>query len=214
MHPAEPSLNAYVDQDLTPDETAALERHLESCETCRRVVDDLRHVVRRAAGLGPIAPPAETWARIARQHAAQATSGRRLTMQGSWLATAALVALATAAGLRLGALRFSDAAPPVMQDSRLDDGLQEAEATYEQAIAGLQDGLTRVESALGPTLSAEWRDNLNVLDEAIADSRSAVAREPEDPLARQSLIDGLRTKAAVLQAATEIASTLASNTKG
>ena len=41
MHPNELTLNEYVDRTLDRDEHAQVARHLETCEACRQVVDDV-----------------------------------------------------------------------------------------------------------------------------------------------------------------------------
>ena len=205
MHPADITLNAYVDGDLPASDSDAVRRHLTGCESCRRLVADLEAVVRHAGRLGSIEPPVETWARIARQRALEGVSRGRTPVLPGWLATAALLVLATAAGLQLAAWRFAHEAPhPSRHADALAPEWRETEAIYENAIAGLQEGAASIETALGPSLGAEWRNNLTALNAAIADSRAALARNPDDAVARHSLFDGLSTKAAVLQTATEI----------
>jgi len=215
MHPADTTLNAYIDNELVGDEAAAVAEHIERCDGCRRLTVDLEALVRGAARLGALDPPEQIWTRIAHQRGRQRPAVRQPRIAASWLATAAILVLATAAGVELAGWRFRQ---DVTHMSTTPDAFasewRETEATYEHAIAGLQQGATNIETALGPELGAEWHRNLTVLNTAIADSRAAVARSPDDAVARQSLFDGLSTKAAILQTATEIVSRQRSNQRG
>jgi len=215
MHPADTTLNAYIDHELAADEAAAVAEHLDRCDACRRLTEDLEGLVRAAARLGALDPPEQVWTRLARQRDLQRPAARRPRIGASWLATAAILVLATAAGVQLAGWRFRH---DVTYVSTTPDAFapewRETEATYEHAIAGLQQDATSIETALGPELGAEWHRNLTVLNTAIADSRAAVARSPDDAVARQSLFDGLSTKAAILQTATEIVSPQRSNQRG
>jgi hypothetical protein len=74
-----------------------------------------------------------------------------------------------------------------------------AEAHYDEAIAGLQRLAESQDAALDPGTRAVLRENLAVLDRAISESRAALADEPANTLAQESLLDALDTKVALLQ---------------
>jgi hypothetical protein len=79
------------------------------------------------------------------------------------------------------------------------DELNLAAAHYERAIAEL-DALSR--SGEGPVDAAAvsvMRENLDAIDTAIAESRAALASNPQSEPARDSLFDALRRKITVLQ---------------
>src|SRR5260370_38782439 len=107
MHPNELALNDYVDRALGESERADIERHLDSCETCRSLVADLREITRATKLLAPIEPPAAVWRRleqsIGQQQADLARSARQSRARRfGWLAAAAVLGLATFVGPRLG----------------------------------------------------------------------------------------------------------------
>jgi len=58
-------LSEYLDGDLTPRESAELERHLETCGPCQDVLRDLTALCANAAHLEDAAPAADLWPGIA-----------------------------------------------------------------------------------------------------------------------------------------------------
>src|SRR4030088_1724187 len=107
MHPNELALNDYIDRSLGESERADIERHLDSCATCRSLVADLREITRATKMLGPIEPPAAVWRRleqaIGQEQADLVRAARRSRVRRfRWLAAAAVLVLATFVGLRLG----------------------------------------------------------------------------------------------------------------
>jgi hypothetical protein len=83
---------------------------------------------------------------------------------------------------------------------------REAERHYQNAIAKLEQAARLDQaaaggspSALDPQTAAMLQKNLQVIDQAIAESRSALRAEPQSAPARDSLFDALRRKVALLQ---------------
>jgi hypothetical protein len=76
--------------------------------------------------------------------------------------------------------------------------LRLAEQHYENAIAGLEQ-LARDRQVLDPEVAATLQRNLQVIDGAIAESRSALQAQPGSHPAQQSLFDAFRTKIALLE---------------
>ncbi len=81
-----------------------------------------------------------------------------------------------------------------------------AEQHYQNAIAKLEQAARldqaasgRSPAALDPQTAAMLQKNLQVIDQAIAESRSALRAEPLSAPARDSLFDALRRKVALLQ---------------
>ncbi len=64
-------LSAYIDEELSPDEMAAIGGHLADCPGCRAEIQELRATKRLLGSLGrPEMPPgfaADTWSRVAPQ---------------------------------------------------------------------------------------------------------------------------------------------------
>ena len=58
-------LSEYLDDELAPDERAALEAHLRQCAACGAVLADLKRIVTRARGLEDRLPDRDLWPGIA-----------------------------------------------------------------------------------------------------------------------------------------------------
>jgi len=79
-----------------------------------------------------------------------------------------------------------------------------AEQHYQNAIAKLEqaarlDQAGRDQNTLDAQTAAMLQKNLQVIDQAITESRDAVRSEPLSAAARDSLFDALRRKVALLQ---------------
>ena len=61
IHPSEETLNDYIERDLNPADQVRVATHLESCNDCALIVDEIQHVVREASALGPLTPPPHIW---------------------------------------------------------------------------------------------------------------------------------------------------------
>jgi anti-sigma factor RsiW len=219
MHPNELTLNDYADDALTGATRAEVERHLESCEVCRGVVDDLRAITSATRTLTPIDPPAAAWLRLAAQirreptakpsapETAPSSIGGHLRRWG-WLAAAAVIAIATVVGLRLGPMATRHAAPasapavesaPSADAQSVESELRQAEAHYDKAIKGLEQITNAGQGALDPKTAATLQKNLSVIDQAISESRAAVQSEPNSEPAQASLLDNFKMKISLLQ---------------
>jgi hypothetical protein len=211
MHPNETTINDYVDGTLDAGERKATEHHLNACAPCRRLADDLGAVRRAAAALGLRVPPADGWSRIERailEERSTATRGATAKVPYWLAAAAAVVLLATVAGLRFApfARRAASPAPPVPTaiaagdvDQSVETEMRQAAYHYENAIKGLEQIAGNERSALDPATAATLQNNLAVIDLAIGESRTAVSTDPDNEPAQQSLIENFRTKISLLQ---------------
>ncbi len=131
--------------------------------------------------------------------------GASIAMLVSRLATSNATSPATIATTAPG----GNAAPgATVQDVETEFRL--AEQHYQNAIAKLEQaaGLDQAASAglasgdqamLDPQTAAMLQKNLQVIDQAINESRSALRAEPQSAAARDSLFDALKRKVALLQ---------------
>jgi hypothetical protein len=210
-----------VDGTLTGDGRRALEAHLDGCAACRTLVSDLQQIRRVAGTLEPLDAPPAVWARVSGEiaRAPRTRVGlRALVFQPQWLAAAAAVVAAagvTAALLLRGAPGPSPVIPapagpatPVAEAGnvpvddivqRVEGELKQAEQHYQAALADLDRIAASGNSALDPKVTAALRQNVALVDKAIADSRAALAEEPGNVPARESLFDALRRKVSLLQ---------------
>lgn len=58
-------LSAFLDGELDAGEHAEVDAHLSECGDCRQLLEELREVKRRAAGLGAVEPSRDLWGGIA-----------------------------------------------------------------------------------------------------------------------------------------------------
>jgi anti-sigma factor RsiW len=208
---------AYVDGELSPADERAVERHLEGCASCRGLVADLRTVRAAAFTLDRHEPPADLFARIQTRLVTEQVQPARLlawpntrSAWGTWLAAAAALLLATTIGLapllRSGAPADAGSGattPGTLVDSVQAD-LQAAEQHYDRAIQGLEQIARSDTSELDPQVAAVLQKNLEVVDQAIDESRAALKAQPASAPAQEGLFEAMRTKVALLQQTVEL----------
>jgi anti-sigma factor RsiW len=203
-------ISSFVDGQLSADERATVVAHLDDCADCRGVVADLEHLRAAARLLGPLPAPDHVWLEVAGQirlGQAFAPAARRVPRRpalAQWLALAAALVVVTLGVYLVDVLRaptpVSGGTPPASLQTVAQE-LTLALEHYDKAIAELQVIAKNKENegTLDPAVTASLQKNLNVIDQAIADSRAALATDPESEPARESLIDSLRRKIGVLQ---------------
>src|SRR5262245_17161590 len=227
MHPSEEALTDYIDGALDAAARAEIERHLETCVACRRLVDDSREIKTVAARLDLRQPPIRSWMRLERAiklEARPAGGGAafwdavRLAWgrpQLAWLAAAAAVVVVTDVGLRFlprgarpsapaggtqaNARIVSDAASADAAAQSVEAELRQAEDHYEKAIKGLEQIANAEQDVFDPRTAATLQKNLAVIDQAISESRAALRVEPTSEPAQQSLLESFKAKMALLQ---------------
>ncbi|HSC26583.1 MAG TPA: hypothetical protein VLD67_04875, partial [Vicinamibacterales bacterium] len=74
-----------------------------------------------------------------------------------------------------------------------------AEQHYQNAIAKLEEATRGDQTAIEPEVAAILQKNLQMIDQAIAESRAALNAEPQSLPARTSLFDALKRKVVLLQ---------------
>lgn len=222
MHPNETAITDYVDGTLDVRERAEIDRHLESCAACRRLVEDFREIKGVAASLDLREPPVRSWTRLERAIkleerpiAASRTPAWAQPRRLAWLAAAAVLVLATAVGLKFmpsGARRSAPAventaAPTAAADAAsanaaaqsVEAELRQAEDHYEKAIKGLEQIANAEQDVFDPKTAATLQKNLAVIDQAISESRAALRVEPASEPAQESLLESFKAKMALLQ---------------
>jgi hypothetical protein len=206
----------YVDGTLAADERAALDTHLAGCPACQTMANDFRAIRSAAGSLERYVPPPQAWPKIAAAVERERTHSyaRRLFNAGpifrSGLAVAATLLLVVGATSWFVWSRMSPiepaprtvttapAADPELAQT-VEHELKLAEQHYQNAIAGLEK-ITRSESAtLDPQVAAVLQKNLEVIDQAIGESRAALQTQPTSEVAQESLFEALRNKVVLLQ---------------
>ena len=211
-------LDAWLQGRLPRVEVVELEEHLSGCAACQALVEDVRLLQRETRLIGSEGPPADGWERLAdrlQQHGAglavaQTPSTRASSVSWRWMAVAAMLTIVIGASLFLlrqslftseeapRATTASPATPETLVES-IEQELDQAAQHYERAIAGLEQVANESDSPLDPAVTATLRENLQIIDVAIDDSREALRAEPTSQLAQESLFDAFRRKVALLQ---------------
>lgn len=201
----ESALAASIDDPVDAGTARRLDAHLAVCPHCRKLTDDLHQIRQLASTLEPLDPPAEIWERLA------ATTGRRrldavLRPPGSWLAGGA--ALAAAAMVVLAFRAPASLEPDTTQLAAVtaDRGATTSD-TIERPYADTIRTLERLLPPGGPddgAVADALGQGMTTVEQAIADTRSALARDPDSLVAQARLRAGLQHKVALLQVAATI----------
>lgn len=201
------AIQELADGTLGPIRRAELQTHLDGCDACRALAADLQKIRSAASSLDPITPPDHIWWRIA----AQLREEKRVTAMPKMrhrsfagLALAASLVLMVGASLwLLQTYGTGDAQPgnaaPANTVQNITDNLMVAERHYQLAIDELEKAATSNDGSIDPEVAAVLEKNLQVIDQAIAESRSALQAEPQSAPARESLFGALRQKVTLLQ---------------
>lgn len=208
-------LAEYLDDALPPARRRELELHLDGCAACRTLVADLRAIRAAAFTLDRVTPPPAVWERIAAETARtpRRAFGASIAVTTRWLAAAALLVAVVGAGLysvwrrepppAVATTAPQDASGDALVAS-VEADLQAAEAHYEKAIQGLEQIARSENDALDPAVAAVLQKNLQLIDQAIDESRAAVRAQPTSENAQESLFDAMRNKVALLQQTVEL----------
>ncbi len=206
----------YLDGELNTDARRELEEHLESCESCRQLVAELQQIREAARALPRSNPPERIWTRLSEElrsrHEAANGSPPVPQMEDAdspasrdyrpWGAAAAVLLLLAGSLLLLpGGPLGTDSTPESTDElaQRVTEEIRLAAAHYENAIEGLERIVDKSDVPLSPKLSAVLTENLDLIESAIHESRTALSEEPESTVAQESLLEALRRKMGLLQ---------------
>ena len=222
------AIHEMVDGTLGAIRRSELEIHLDQCDECRALVDDLQQIKALAASLDRPAPPDRVWLQVAgrlrqegrvRPTAPFAAVSRRPYVLAALAATLVLLVSGSllflapfARNTRSSTTVGAPAQPPAasaqaQSNASTGDAVQQdieaefrlAEQHYRNAIAKLEEAAKSDQDSIDPQTAAMLQKNLDVIDQAIAESSAAVRTEPTSTVARDSLFDALKRKVSLLQ---------------
>jgi len=211
------AIQELADGTLGPVRRAELQTHLDQCDGCRALAADLQKIRAAASSLEPIAPPPRVWASIANELRKEGRAVPRRALSPAMLAIAATLVLVFGGSLYVlrsardvrpsqqttsgapapGAAGGNAAAGDPVQS--INEDLTAAVQHYESAIAKLEQAVKSDDGSIDPQTAAVLTRNLPVIDQAIAETKSALKSEPENAPARESLFEALRKKVGLLQ---------------
>lgn len=217
------TIQELADGTLGPIRRAELQVHLDECARCRALAADLMRIRDVAGSLDRLQPSDTVWLQVAGRLRQQG----RITAQPAAIRTprrhVAALAIAAALVLAIGASivalwprstspagssgpAANQASPPAGGNAAAQDPVQSfvdeiklAEQHYQNAIVKLEEAAKSDQDAMDPETAAVVKKNLQLIDQAIEESRNALRLEPQSAPARDSLFDALRRKVVVLQ---------------
>lgn len=211
-------LSEYLDDELTPAERNEMEQHLAGCETCRRVLDELRIVVAQAAVLPDREPETDLWqgvsSAIAKNRVVPIGTGRRPRRRFSFslpqlAAAAAALTLVSAGAVWLAMNRTQSVA--ASNGSTTSPGLQAVSVTFDprgtadSAITELERILVEESGRLDTSTVRILSENLALIDRAIGQARKALESDPGNSYLNEHLARTMRRKIEVLRRAADLA---------
>jgi hypothetical protein len=223
-------LSDYLDgEELSLDERRRIEAHLAECAECRATLEDLRDVRTQAATLVDTPPDVDLWPGVAARIAGGAeqaerspqksavppmrSAARRISFTIPQLVAAGLALMLLSGGTvwlaRMGG-PGTDFEPITAKDRSGDPPPRDVrvgavDAYYDQAIAELQRTLNDGRSRLDPETLQVLEANLQAIDRAIEQCRSALAADPGSVYLSTHLADAQRRKLTLLRRATALA---------
>ncbi len=211
-------LSAYLDEELSPDERAALERHLETCDECRVALKQLRGVVAWAADFEGREPANDVWPQISAA-IGDAPSGvvnldnrRRRPMRITFSIPQSLAAAIALAVVGAGGWWLARATAPQNQMSTvIDISAPDAAATvtatiavaqkYGPAISDLEQVLLHEHGTLDSNTVRVLREQLAIIDRALAEAQAALAQDPASDFLADHYTGMMKKKLDVLRQA-------------
>jgi hypothetical protein len=227
-------LSEYLDDELSPEERAAVEEHLRHCVACGAVLADLKRIVVRAQGLEDRLPARDLWPAIAaRIGASPATADRsevvdidatrrrrRWSFSLPELAAAGIALMALSGGAAW--LLHPGGTPPTAVATRptaapalsptgsprvaLTSSRRAAGQSYDAAVADLEGVLTAGRGRLDSTTVRVIERNLATIDSAIAQAQRAVAADSANVYLNSHLAETMRRKLELLRQAAALVS--------
>lgn len=211
-------LSEYLDDELPPEERAALELHLRDCPACAGILADLRRVLVRARGLEDAAPTLDLWPAVAeRIGAVHPLAARRpawtFTLPQLAAAGIALMALSggaawmlhpTAVPVQAPAVATTPVPPAPPSVVPASAALRVGTRGYDRAVAELEGVLQSGRGRLDTATVHVIERNLATIDSAIAQARRAVAADSANLYLNAHLAETMRQKLELLRQAASL----------
>jgi len=205
-HLTEAERHGAADGTLAPELAAGVGDHLASCETCAADVARIRDLMTRYRQAPPPADAADLWpavrARIEQEKvvrlaepAHQAPAARRIARWPALaLAAAAIILLAIQLPRRVP----RDDAPAAATGATLVS-VADSVDVYQQQATFLLNELELRRALMRPQTAASIDHDLAVIDSAIAETKLAMERDPNNRALRALLASSYRQKVELLQ---------------
>jgi hypothetical protein len=220
----EERLMAYLERELVASDRDWMEAHRSTCTACDTTVRELEALTTQAGALPGLAPSRDLWSGIA-EHidtpvvalplvAAAAPPTRARPSRGPsvrWFAVAATLLVAVSSAVTWRIARSRNDAPTVATSSgapSADTGngngatvipVANADVVYEQEITALRTIVNDRFRELDTSTVKVLRRNLEIIDQAINESRAALAKDPNSRVLSTSLDRALASKLTLMR---------------
>jgi len=201
-------LDDYVDGVLTLPERRDVEAHLAGCAVCRAEHEALRGLLGEAGRLPEtIEPPTDLWPAIDRGIDEHSLTALPVRVPRPWArvarrVAAVLVLVAGSSAATLWLVGRGDR--PAVTMTFATSPMLAVEAEYEEAAMDLERVLHARRDKLQPETVAIVERNLRVIDEAIAEARTALAKDPANRALSDRLLGVHAMKLDLLQRAAKL----------
>jgi anti-sigma factor ChrR (cupin superfamily) len=219
-HPDPARLSDFADSDLAPRDAAAVEQHVAGCPACRAELARLRALVDRAAALPEsIEPPPELWSAVRSRlempvaRAPRRSAGWTSGWAREWGLRAAAAVLLVAGSSAVTVLVLRTRQPDQLSSSNqshatatpaLPASARVIERSYAEVVGELTVTLNAQRGALAPATIATLERTLQIIDQAIAEARAALAADPGNGALLDVLSANYEQKVQLLRRASEL----------
>lgn len=205
-----------VDHTMEPHVDAAARWHVERCAECASLLSDISSLRATAAALPrDVAPPVGLWNDILADIALPTSPVAKGTgiWNPRWLAAAGIIAIASS-GLTALVLRNNTHSVPVASNTALPvppaveilpARLASEEQHFTESVDVLQRTLSERRRSLAPSTIATVEHSLRIADSAIAEARTALARDPANKDLAKLFASNYERKIDLLRRASELA---------
>jgi hypothetical protein len=212
-------ISDYIDKGLNDRQNVRLERHLQKCPECWKVLEDLQKIAASSRELEEVVPSQHAWlnlkARLIPEEQKILTfePEKRARFRPIFFppklkyALSAALVLAVVAGAVMLGLKFKGGVdilgkkdPKSYTLAKLD----EAERHYNKAIRALWEAVSAQKESMTLEIAEVFRENLKIIDASIIACRQIVLQEPDNIDARSFLLAAYREKVDFLQEMMEV----------
>ena len=210
-------ISEYIDGDLDAGKASFLEKHMETCQDCPKLLKDFQQIKQTAKGLSRTEPSSQTWFRI-QAHLKEKTQGSVPEPRVRFLffparlryAVSTALLLFIAVGVVVIGLRVWNREGTVKGINGQEFAMakiQEAEQHYKLAIKALWEAVQAQKENFDPKLAETFRINLELIDATLADCKRAIQSDPGDVESQYYLLAVYKKKAELLDSMIEVSST-------
>ncbi len=210
-------ISEYIDGDLDKAKASSLEKHLDACPDCQKLLKDFKQIKQKAKSLAKAEPSGQTWFRIQARLKQKAQSPLpeprvRFLFFPARLryAVSAGLLLMVVAGAVVIAVRMENRGRSINGKKGQEYAMikiQEAEQYYKLAIKSLWEAVQAQKKNFDPQVAEIFRINLKLIDVSLADCKRAVKNDPGDLESQYYLLAVYKKKAELLDNMIDISST-------